>query len=796
MGAVRSKTITIPAEKRYLTRVRDFAVKYGERIGYNMRQINGFRLSLDEICTNIIQYAYPNSPQHGNIKIELTRKNDRVVTKIIDTGVHFDYSTVVSPDLNKYIDEQKRGGFGIYLVRQLNDDVFYERMGSSNILTLANKVEPSESAWVKFKKNLKPSRMTIKVRFGIVATLIITLITAGTFYLLSLSQVRTLMRQYVNNTVTVLKNFTATSVDHILNEREIFVSEMIHEIVQEKEEINRLTVTNAKDVVIADKVLENIGSRYAAPQGIIPLEDQVHLVQEYSDPEFGQSLYFSVPIRFADQIIGKAFLSVRRDDMMRIVRMRQNRRRIALYVALFWIMGIVGISFLSNMFVAPIRRIAEEIDRIGREGPGGGFHFSGVGEFAEISTAFNRMMREIRDSQVRLTDQARLKREMQLAQSIQHTLLPKQVPETEGFEIAAEYTAAMEVGGDYYDFFDVDDRTVGMAVGDVSGKGIGGAFVMSIVRTALRLEARGEKNAADVLVKINNSLDGEFKKGMYMTLFYIILDSKRRVINYASAGHTPMILYRGETDQLFRMNPKGFPIGLNIGDPRLFKKQIRSEKISLSQDDLLFIYTDGITEAMNSENEVFGMDRLLDTIKRYHEYTPQEFADRLIEEIHTFTRGQPQNDDITFIVIKEKAKYSDLVYEKRVRLFELVDKEGCSVRDACRKVGVSTSTYYKLRKIRDEAGQGALKPEEQERGIEVLDHELSQKILEVVADHPDFSAKKIKQALATEEYGPLDIDTTLIYRELNRLKLSSREKRYAYVRRTRGTDPSRQLPKS
>ena len=148
---------------------------------------------------------------------------------------------------------------------------------------------------------------------------------------------------------------------------------------------------------------------------------------------------------------------------------------------------------------------------------------------------------------MRLTDQARLKREMQLAQSIQHTLLPKNVPESEGYEIAAEYDAAMEVGGDYYDFFEVDDNTVGMAVGDVSGKGIGGAFVMSIVRTALRLEARGEKNAAEVLLKINSSLDGEFKKGMYMTLFYIILDSKRRVINYASAGHTPMILYRGKT---------------------------------------------------------------------------------------------------------------------------------------------------------------------------------------------------------------------------------------------------------
>jgi serine phosphatase RsbU (regulator of sigma subunit)/anti-sigma regulatory factor (Ser/Thr protein kinase)/transposase len=760
-------------------------MKYGEKFGFNLRQLNGFRLSLDEICTNIVQYAYKGGSKPNQIRIELARKNNRIVTKVVDTGNPFDFESVVDPDLNRYIDEKKKGGFGIYLVRQLNDEVFYERVGKKNVLTLVNRVEPRPSAWERIKRGFKPGKMSIKVRFAIVATLIITVITAGIFYLLSYSQQRTLMRQYINNTLSVLKNFSAGSVDYILKEQDLHLPETIHAMVQENDEMNRLTVVDMQNVVIADRVLQNIGTRYQAPEGLIPLVDQVHLVQEYSDPEFGQSLYFSVPIEFSDSLIGKAFSSIRKDDMMSVIRQRQNMTRIALYVALFWIVGIIGIVFLSNMFVAPIKRIAEEIDRIGREGPGGSFRFSGVGEFAEISTAFNRMMREIRESEARLSDQARLKREMQLAQSIQHTLLPKQVPDTEGFEIAAVYNAAMEVGGDYYDFFDVDEHTVGMAVGDVSGKGIGGAFVMSIVRTALRLEARGEKNAAQVLIKIDSILNGEFKKGMYMTLFYIILDSKRRVINYASAGHTPMILYRGGTGQLFRMNPQGFPIGLNIGDPRLFKKQMRNEKISLSKDDLLLIYTDGITEAMNPAHEVFGEKLLFDLVRQHSELTPREFSNRLMEEVNAFTRGHPQNDDVTFIVIKEKVKYTDLVYEKRMRLFELVDEKGYTVKDACEEVGVSTSTYYKLKRMRDENGFEALKPREQERGIEVLDQELSRIILEVVAEHPEYSAARIGQFLATEEYGSLDIDTTLIFRELKRLKLSNREKRQAYVRRIR-----------
>ncbi|MFW6137554.1 MAG: SpoIIE family protein phosphatase [Spirochaetota bacterium] len=789
MRGSRSTSITIPAQKKSLTRIRRFAVKYGEKFGYNMRQVNGFKLSLDEICTNIIQYAYRENRTRGRIRIEMERSNDTVSTRIIDNGMHFDYSTIVDPDLNRYIREEKKGGLGVYLVRQLNESVNYERVGNSNILTLTNSVKPRPSFWQNVKKNLRPTRMSIKVRFALLAVFIITVITVGTFYFLTHSQLRTLTQQYLNNKAAALRNFASAGADHILNEREILLVEMVYEISEENQDFSRLAVVNSRGVVIADQVFERIGRPYAPPLGVVPPTGEAHTVQEYHDPQLGQCLYFSVPIQVADHPVGRVFLTVKKADMMGVVHHRQDRGKIAAYMGMSWVIGIIGIYFMVNMFVAPIRKIAEEIDRIGREGTTGGFHFTGVGEFAEISTAFNRMMREIHSSQARLTDQARLKREMQLAQSIQQTLLPKQVPSSEGYEIAAEYNAAMEVGGDYYDFFEVDEDTVGMTVGDVSGKGIGGAFVMSIVRTALRLEARGQKNAAEVLNRTNNSLDGEFKKGMYMTLFYIILDSNRRVINYASAGHTPMILYRGRTGQLFRMNPKGYPIGLNIGEPRMFRKHIRNERLSLSQDDLLFVYTDGITEAMNPEWEAFGEERLFNFIMEHNTDTPREFADRLLEEVRFFTRGRPQNDDITFIVIKEKAKYSDLVYRRRLRLLEMVDEQQMSVKEACRKDGLSTTTYYRLKKLRDQGGLEALRPTESEKKITVLDHTISQKILEVVVEHPEYSAKKIKDALAAQGNGAVDISTTLVYRELNRLKLSTKQKRMAYVQRTRGKAP-------
>ena len=121
-----------------------------------------------------------------------------------------------------------------------------------------------------------------------------------------------------------------------------------------------------------------------------------------------------------------------------------------------------------------------------------------------------------------------------MAQEIQHTLLPASFPDIEGYEIASYYEAAKEVGGDYFDFVEVDRDTLGIVVADVSGKGVPGSLVMTMIRTALRTEARGNKNAADVLARVNDFVLNDMKRGMFVTIFYIILDSKNRTINYAA----------------------------------------------------------------------------------------------------------------------------------------------------------------------------------------------------------------------------------------------------------------------
>jgi len=160
----------------------------------------------------------------------------------------------------------------------------------------------------------------------------------------------------------------------------------------------------------------------------------------------------------------------------------------------------------------------------------------------------------------------------------------------------------------------------------------------------------------------------DMKRGMFVTMFYIILDSRTRAINFASAGHNPMILYRGKTKEVYFLKPKGFPVGIDLPEEEMFSKSLALQRISLEKDDMLVIYTDGITEAMNPDKAQFGETRLVQVIKDNSHLTPQEFVEQLNLAIAQFTRGAEQNDDITVVAIKEKMRAESVEFKFRKKL--------------------------------------------------------------------------------------------------------------------------------
>lgn len=247
-------------------------------------------------------------------------------------------------------------------------------------------------------------------------------------------------------------------------------------------------------------------------------------------------------------------------------------------------------------------------------------------------------------------EKQRIEQELRVAHDFQKMLLPVACPTLEGFEVAAFSAPALEVGGDYYDFFFVDDekRYLGIAIADVSGKGIPGALIMSMVRCTLRAEARKNLSPKDVLMRANQGVYEDTKENVFITMTYGILDTQERKIRFARAGHEPLVTVKSDSSvRLY--SPDGIALGMVSNDMfALVEEQV----LQLEKGDVAVLYTDGVIEAMDEHANEYGQRRFFDFVAQNREVAPQEMIEKTLADIGTFTHGYPQHDDITMVAIK------------------------------------------------------------------------------------------------------------------------------------------------
>lgn len=249
-----------------------------------------------------------------------------------------------------------------------------------------------------------------------------------------------------------------------------------------------------------------------------------------------------------------------------------------------------------------------------------------------------------------LEHKRQIDRDLQAAQQIQKSLLPQQLPQLEGVRLAAYNLPAYDIGGDYYDFIRIDDEHVGIAIADVAGKGIGGAMMMAVCQGVLRTRAGQEQSPARMLSELNRVLAANLAEDMFITMLYMVLNTRTRELKFARAGHERPLLKRANNGGPTPLNAKGIAIGL--GDTEVFDSLIQDESVQLQPGDVVVAYTDGITEALNSENEEWGPAHLTDAI----DTQSGQGVDNLMTAIQTrLTRhigAQPQYDDMTFLALE------------------------------------------------------------------------------------------------------------------------------------------------
>jgi len=248
-----------------------------------------------------------------------------------------------------------------------------------------------------------------------------------------------------------------------------------------------------------------------------------------------------------------------------------------------------------------------------------------------------------------LSEKQRLEQELLVAQEFQALLLPQETPDLAELEVAGHSQAALEVGGDYFDYIPVGERKLGLAIGDVAGKGIPGALVMATLRACLRAEARGDASPRSVLSRVNRQLLMDTKENIFVSLLYGIIDLDAGTFRFARAGHEPAVTCSPEERRIRTHLPDGMVVGMTTG-PAF--DLLAEEEIDLKRAGLVVLNTDGVTEAMNGNYEEFGEDRFhRAVVERCQEPAP-DVIEGVLDDIASFTRGIPQHDDITLVVMR------------------------------------------------------------------------------------------------------------------------------------------------
>lgn len=306
-----------------------------------------------------------------------------------------------------------------------------------------------------------------------------------------------------------------------------------------------------------------------------------------------------------------------------------------------------------SVLISPLRHANKDLGvlAVARRHEDG--HFT-ANDFSVFRTAAEQSSFAIGNA--RIHREAHEKREMEgelrNAREVQRILLPQQDPLVTGFRITGTNLPARMISGDYYDYIDLGDEKFGIVIADVSGKGVPAGLLMAMCRSSLRSVAPGEISPSKVMAAVNRQLFPDIREDMFISVAYAILDAPTGKLTLSRAGHDPALFFRRETGKVELLRSPGLALGIDGG--AVFERVTKDQEIQLKSGDCVLFYTDGVKEAIDSDEEEFGMERMSEAFRRAAPLGAETVLSRMLEELKTFTGEGPQMDDITLVVVEKR----------------------------------------------------------------------------------------------------------------------------------------------
>lgn len=385
-----------------------------------------------------------------------------------------------------------------------------------------------------------------------------------------------------------------------------------------------------------------------------------------------------------------------------------------------------------------------------------------LGNLASQVAPAMKVAQLVREQQAEAKERERIQQELQVAALIQQTLLPKELPSINGWNVDAFYRPARAVGGDFYDFIQLDDHRLAVVIGDVTDKGVPAALVMATCRSMLRAAALRHESPSEVLADVNENLVPEIPPAMFVTCLYAIIDTITGDIVFANAGHN--LPYVRTTEGVLELRATGMPLGLMPGMP------YEEKTYRLADGDLMVLTSDGITEAHNPEKEMYGFSRLMGRVAKRTK--DEDMVNSLIADLERWTGpGSEQEDDITLVVVRRTASASESADVFRapgevLTAFNVASVEGNEriaidkVAEVVAPLGLTNSKFEKLKTAVGETVMNAIEHgnrNDADLDVDVVVTASSRRLSVKVIDHgggsdiPEAATPDLEAKLAGEQ---------------------------------------------
>lgn len=501
-------------------------------------------------------------------------------------------------------------------------------------------------------------RTSIRTEFSLYVGGVILLLMAVTGYIVTKQYVSSVTAGVVETVLAQARSYASSAGKHIISAESpdvLMLGNLCTRLASDNADIRWVGIadnqdrflshTDIKQVMSGQKLPSISSTRY--PQSLRTGE-RLSIV--------GDSLMITIPI--VEQGVPLGTLAATSSTRQIAQARKTSIVTVVTITAIMILLGIPTTMIVLNRRLRPFGLIINSLKAVRLDEPVFDIPITSRNEFGYLAETLRVMGGKLTMAQRQQIEKERVARELEIAREIQANILPKEYPQATRFQFAGAYRSAREVGGDYYDFLPLDENLLGYVIADVSGKSLPGMLVMLLTRDIIRRLARPSLKPSQLLAAVNRELLPSIKKGMFVTMFYGILDQRTGHFTFASAGHNPLIKVDAAASAVRLIKTKGFPLGMAGSDT--FDKRIENGALLLSPGDWLIQYTDGINEAQDADKREFGMERFLDAVQTLHGQNADELVRGILERHEAFVGGAPQYDDITLLAMKWVGVSADL----------------------------------------------------------------------------------------------------------------------------------------